>query len=308
MAKVLVVGSMNMDIVTQVHRHPIPGETIQGQDTQFFVGGKGANQAVAAARSGAIVTMAGALGDDFFGHEIRRELSIDRICTACVLTKSLMTGTAIITVDDSGENSIILSSGANAAYSGQDIQNLELAEYDAIVLQNEIPRETNRVVLEQAKQAGKTVFANPAPVLGFETGDLEFIDFLILNEIEAEALSGVKLDDISKAKEAGEHILKYGGQGVIVTLGSNGSFYIDSNGLMISTPAFLVEVVDTTAAGDTFIGAFVSKYLSGEGVEYSLNYASAASALTVSAHGAQSSIPEEAQVLEFMSTRKSGLG
>ncbi|OBZ19308.1 ribokinase [Bacillus sp. FJAT-27264] len=308
MAKVLVVGSMNMDIVTQVQRHPIPGETIQGQATQFFVGGKGANQAVAASRSGATVAMAGGLGDDFFGQDIHHKLSVDRIDMEGVLRKSLMTGMAIITVDHLGENSIILSAGANASYSEQDVQGLELSEYDAVLLQNEIPRETNRAVLGLAKVAGTTVFANPAPVLGFEVDDLKFIDFLILNEIEAEVLSGVELDDVAKAREAAERIMEHGVQGVIITLGSKGSFYIDSSGLMISTPAYQVEVVDTTAAGDTFIGAFVSKYLTGEGVEYSLNYATAASALTVSAPGAQSSIPEEAQVLEFMGKRKSSLG
>ncbi|MFF2016903.1 ribokinase [Paenibacillus sp. NPDC058177] len=306
MAKVLVVGSMNMDIVTQVQRHPIPGETIQGQETQFFVGGKGANQAVAASRSGTTVTMAGGLGDDFFGQDIRRKLSADNIGMEGVLRKPLTTGMAIITVDHLGENSIILSAGANAAYSEQDVQGLELSDYDAVVLQNEIPRETNRAVLKLAKVAGITVFANPAPVLGFELADLKFIDFLILNEIEAEALSGVKLDDVAKVDEAGERILKHGVQGVIITLGSKGSFYIDTSGLMISTTAYKVDVVDTTAAGDTFIGAFVSKYLTGEGVEYSLNYATAASALTVSASGALSSIPEEAQVLEFMEKERAG--
>ncbi|MFE4714230.1 ribokinase [Paenibacillus sp. NPDC056722] len=306
MAKVLVVGSMNMDIVTQVQRHPIPGETIQGQETQFFVGGKGANQAVAASRSGTTVTMAGGLGDDFFGQDIRRKLSADNIDMEGVLRKPLTTGMAIITVDHLGENSIILSAGANAAYSEQDVQGLELSDYDAILLQNEIPRETNRAVLKLAKVAGTTVFANPAPVLGFELADLKFIDFLILNEIEAEALSGVKLDDVVKVDEAGKRILEQGVQGVIITLGSKGSFYIDTSGLMISTPAYKVDVVDTTAAGDTFIGAFVSKYLTGEGVEYSLNYATAASALTVSAPGALSSIPEEARVLEFMGKERAG--
>ncbi|NUU61777.1 ribokinase [Paenibacillus agri] len=306
MAKVLVVGSMNMDIVTQVQRHPIPGETIQGRETQFFIGGKGANQAVAASRSGATVTMAGGLGDDFFGQDIRRKLSADNIGMEGVLRKPLTTGMAIITVDHLGENSIVLSAGANAAYSERDVQGLELSDYDAVVLQNEIPRETNRAVLKLAKVAGTTVFANPAPVPGFEVADLKFIDFLILNEIEAEALSGVTLDNVAKVDEAGERILKHGVQGVIITLGSKGSFYINSSGLIISTPAYQVEVVDTTAAGDTFIGAFVSKYLTGEGVEYSLNYATAASALTVSAPGALSSIPEEAQVLEFMEKERAG--
>lgn len=300
MANILVVGSMNMDIVTQVDRHPIPGETVQGHGTRFYAGGKGANQAVAAARSGASVNMAGGLGDDFFGHEIRHRLDEARIGLEHVVNKPIMTGMALITVDHRGENRIILSPGANGAYGAEDVASLELSGYDAILLQNEIPGGTNRAVLEKANNAGIPVFANPAPVAGFERQQLASIHFLILNEIEAEALTGVKIEDDTQARQACGEILKQGARNVIVTLGDKGSLYMESGGLTIATPACRVEAVDTTAAGDTFIGAFVSKYLSGHGTEYCLRYATAASALAVSSYGAQSSIPEEAQVLDFM--------
>ncbi|MEF2966648.1 ribokinase [Paenibacillus sp. M1] len=241
------------------------------------------------------------MGDDFFGHEIRHRLAETRIGLEHVVSKPIMTGMALITVDHRGENNIILSPGANGAYGAEDVASLELSGYDAILLQNEIPGGTNRAVLEKAKHAGIPVFANPAPVAGFERQHLASIHFLILNEIEAEALTGVKIKDVTQARQACGEIVKRGVKGVIVTLGGKGSLYMDSGGLTITTPAYRVEAVDTTAAGDTFIGAFVSKYLSGEGMEYCLLYATAASALAVSSYGAQSSIPEEAQVLEFMS-------
>jgi ribokinase len=301
MSNILVVGSMNMDIVTQVDRHPVPGETIHGKRTSFHSGGKGANQAVAAARSGSAVSMAGALGSDPFGNEIRRRLTDDGINLQYVLSKPATTGVAIITIDSMGENNIVLSTGANGLYSEADSEGLDFSSYDAILLQNEIPWDANRRVLEKAAMAGTRVIFNPAPALLIEQRYLPMIGMLILNEVEAEELTGLKVDRHESVQQACEILIGRGVKEVIVTLGSRGCFYLNDSGKSIATHAYKVSVVDTTAAGDTFIGAFAAKYLSGERIEDSLRYATAAAALTVSTEGAQSSIPTDNQVMTFIS-------
>jgi ribokinase len=300
MSNILVVGSMNMDIVTQVERHPVLGETIHGKRTSFHSGGKGANQAVAAARSGSAISMAGALGSDLFGNEIRRRLTEDGINLQYVLSKPVTTGIAIITIDSMGENNIVLSTGANGLYSEADSERLDFSAYDAILLQNEISWDTNLRVLEKAALAGTRVFFNPAPALLIEQRYLPMIGMLILNEVEMEELTGLKLDRQESIQQACEILIEQGVKEVIVTLGSRGSFYLNYSGKSIATRAFKVSAVDTTAAGDTFIGAFAAKYFSYERIEDSLSYATAAAALTITYEGAQSSIPTENEVLTFM--------
>lgn len=300
MANILVVGSMNMDIVTQVERHPVPGETIQGKGSRFYIGGKGANQAVAAARSGASVAMAGGLGSDAFGLDIRKKLAEDRIDLALVKEKPAMTGVALITIDRNGENNIILSAGANEEYGEDDADALELSGYDLILLQNEISPAATRKVLDNAAEANVPVCINPAPIDGFDRSGLHKAAFLILNEVEAEELSGVEIGGLGGARRAGKRLLGEGIPRLILTLGSAGAIYMDQAGVQVEMPAFAVEVVDTTAAGDTFIGAFAAKYAAGTELKESLRYAAAAAALAVSAAGAQSSIPDERQVRAFL--------
>ncbi|MEC0249122.1 ribokinase [Paenibacillus chitinolyticus] len=300
MAKILVVGSMNMDIVTQVERHPVPGETIQGNETRFFIGGKGANQAVAASRSGVSVAMAGGLGLDSFGADIRRGLAEDKINLDYVVDQPCMTGLALITVDGAGENNIILSSGANGRYGAEEIDQLDLSGFDVILLQNEISSEANQRVLARAAEKHIPVFMNPAPIDGFDRSQLHKVSFLILNEVEAEVLSGIRIEGSGQALEAGKKLLKDGIPHLIITLGSKGSIYMDQSGSQITLPAFSVDAVDTTAAGDTFIGAFAAKYVTGAGVHDCLRYATAASALAVAQPGAQSSIPTDDQVQSFL--------
>lgn len=300
MPNILVVGSMNMDIVTQVERHPVPGETIQGLETQFYSGGKGANQAVAASRSGAKVTMAGGLGSDTFARMIRSGLESDGINLDYVKEMNQPTGIALITIDQLGENNIILSAGANGALIESDVEQIPLGEYDALLMQNEIPEGATRKVLELAAEAGVPVFMNPAPLSGFDRSLLSMVDFLIVNEIEAGELTGISVDHMDNAHAAGRLLLQEGISHVVVTLGSKGSLYLDQQQTFIETPAFPVEAIDTTAAGDTFIGALAAKYAAGETLQDGLRYATAASALTVSGAGAQSSIPLEAQVLAFL--------
>lgn len=306
MTKLLVAGSMNMDMVTRVMRHPAPGETIHGQGTNFFFGGKGANQAVAAARSGAAVHMAGALGNDAFGREILSGLSAEGINVDHVIMKPVGTGTAVITVDAEGENTIVLSAGANGAYAPDDVKEIDFTNYYAVLLQNEIPWETNRAILLQAKEAGIRAVFNPAPAMRMDPQFLPLLDLLILNEIEAEAICGMPAGSSDQAKRAGERLVKSGVRAVIITLGSRGAVYADNSGEMMVIPSFRVTAIDTTAAGDTFIGAFAARYYSGHPLSFCLRYASASAALAVSVKGAQSSIPTEVQVLKFMESASHG--
>ncbi|WP_045518857.1 ribokinase [Neobacillus niacini] len=299
MPNILVVGSMNMDIVTRVNRHPLPGETIHGLNTSFFSGGKGANQAVAAVRSGATVTMVGALGEDFFGNEISRLLLNDHINLSHVKRKSSMTGVAIITIDDSGENNIVLNKGANGIFIPKDLLDVELIQYDAILMQNEIPWETNAFILEKASELNiKTVF-NPAPALTIKDRYFPMIDLLILNEIEASEMTNIPVKDQESAYQSALRLIEKGVSEVIVTLGKQGAIYMNQNGTVFRSSAFDVPTVDTTAAGDTFIGAFVSAYFNND-VADSLKYAAAAAALAVTKEGSQKSIPFLKQVNAFI--------
>jgi ribokinase len=303
MPGVLVIGSMNMDIVTRVARHPLPGETIHGRRTSFYSGGKGANQAIAAARAGCDVSIAGGLGHDFFGNEIMRLLSVDGINTDHICRKHEMTGVALINIDDSGENNIILSRGANGAYCEADLQGLAFDQYDAVVLQNEIPWDVNRIVIESAARERVKIYMNPAPAMCIEEQYLPMINTLIVNEIEAGVMAGTKVCSVDDAIGAARSLTDRGIEEMIVTLGTKGSVYLHRGGRQIITSIFEVDTVDTTAAGDTFIGTFIAKHLSKESIEDCLIYASAASALAVTREGAQDSIPYKEEVEKFITDR-----
>lgn len=212
------------------------------------------------------MAMAGGLGSDSFGGDIRKSLAEDRIDLSFVAEKKAMTGVALIAIDKAGENNIILSAGANGVYGEEDVDELNLSGYDAILLQNEISLAGNRRMLDKAAEANIPIFVNPAPITGFDRTWLSKINFLILNEIEAEELSRVRIDGIVNAREAGKQMLEAGIPHLIITLGSKGSLYMDQAGIEIEMSAFSVHVVDTTAAGDTFIGAFAAKYLAGVGL------------------------------------------
>ncbi|KMY48663.1 ribokinase [Peribacillus loiseleuriae] len=304
MSKILVIGSMNMDIVTRVNRHPLPGETIHGLETSFFSGGKGANQAVAAARSGATVTMAGALGEDFFGKEIREILLKDSIDLKYVKNKNQTTGMALITIDVLGENNIILNKGTNGLLTEEDLAEIDWLQYDAILMQNEIPWETNAYILEKMNEFKiKTIF-NPAPALPINNQYLQMIDLLILNELEVAEITEMAVEAEEDALRAAQILIKRGVSEVIITLGKKGAIYMNKTGTYYKSSAFDVQAVDTTAAGDTFIGAFVTSYLSNDDVVTSLRYAAAAAAIAVTLEGAQNSIPYSNQVNTFIEKKK----
>ncbi|MDF2938557.1 MAG: rbsK [Paenibacillaceae bacterium] len=309
MGKIAVVGSINMDVVNRVEHHPLPGETVSGLETAYIPGGKGANQAVAAARAGAQVLMIGAVGQDPFGGPLVQALETAGVDTGGVLVKAGTSGMAFITVDNSGENNIILSSGANGKLGVADMEagigNAAGALGDGdglggVLLQNEIPWETTVAAVRRAHALGATVYLNPAPARTVEDEVLALVDVLVVNETEAAAISGIQVTGSGDAGAAAEWLLGRGVGQVIVTLGAAGVVYASKEGECVSVPAFRVEAVDTTAAGDTFIGAYAAARERGSSVRDALRWASAAAALAVTRRGAQSSIPTADEVNRWL--------
>lgn len=302
MSKIVVIGSMNMDIVNHVENHPKPGETIKGWGTAYYPGGKGANQAVAAARSGGQVMMAGAVGTDTFAGKLVSTLQGEGINKDSILEKDGTSGIAFITVDSSGENTIILSEGSNGKFMPEDLDPIFRMKKsgDIILLQNEIPWPTTEYAIRTAHRKGVRVFLNPAPAVKVPKGLFPLLDMLILNETEVEAITDTPVKDIKHARIAASLLNEWGLKEVIITLGKNGSLYRNQEGCEIITPSFSVNAIDTTAAGDTFIGAFAAENVLGPPIQDCLQYATAAAALSVTIQGAQSSIPTREKILTFL--------
>ncbi|AFM41695.1 ribokinase [Desulfosporosinus acidiphilus SJ4] len=307
MRSIAVIGSLNMDIVNRVEKAPLPGQTIKALETSYVPGGKGANQAVAAARAGARVEMFGAVGADTYGEILLENLRSSRVGTESVLLKQdVGTGLAFITVDELGENSIIISPGANGKVETQDVQveERQLLEPDIIILQNEIPYSTVAYALEYFGAKGKYIIYNPAPAFAPPENAFSRVGLLILNETEAAVLSGAETGTIEEVHSAAKILVDKGCREVIVTLGAKGLFYLNREGTTVYLPAFKVAVTDTTAAGDTFVGAYATAMVEGKPVQEALRFASAASALTVTRKGAQTSIPERLEIDAFLSQRQ----
>jgi ribokinase len=303
--KLLVVGSMNMDIFTYVENHPKPGETLKSTKVMYCSGGKGANQAVAASLSGGNVYMLGAVGTDPFRESLLLSLKENQVNIDYVLEKETNSGLAFITVDTQGENHIILSEGANGLMEKRDIKEVLLKSItpDAVLLQNEIPWETTKYVMEMANEHNIPVYYNAAPAEKISEEVFPLIHTLIVNEVELSTLTGNEYGKGTNIVLALDQLINYGIEEVIVTLGKEGSHYKNASGKSIFTPAYHVETVDTTAAGDTFVGSFVSKRLHSNTIEHSLQFATAASAITVTRYGAQVSIPSKIEIEEFLSRK-----
>lgn len=314
MRRTLVVGSINMDIVNRVRSHPRPGETIPGLGVSYFPGGKGANQAVAAAQSGGQVRMFGAVGSDAFADSLQTNLGVNGVDTAFVQRVPGSSGLAFITVDAAGENSIIIDPGANGQLTTATLTTVAEALFDGVdtlVVQNEIPSQVTRLAMELAHSHGVQVIFNPAPVAGVTLDWLKHVDVVVVNETEAEALTQVRFDTArtvwKAAREAAAILLAAGAGTAVITLGSRGSLCAcvpdaGTGGIQyLEQPAFKVVVVDTTAAGDTFVGALAAKLAAAEADwPGALKFASAASALAVGKPGAQASVPAESDVLAFL--------
>ena len=296
---IVVIGSINMDLVLRVPRMPLPGETLTGGAFRTIPGGKGANQAVACARlsgkvaaGGQQVAMVGCVGDDAFGATLRAALVGDGIIDSHITTlPGVASGIASILVDDTGQNSIVIAGGANDLLSPAHIDAAKglIEQADIVVLQLETPMATVVHAIKLARSLGKTVVLNPAPAASLPAGVLELVDYLIPNEIEAAMLAGVSPEG-ADAKALAAALQKLGSDNVIITLGSKG-VHAALYGGDFTFPAEVVQAVDTTAAGDTFIGGFVAGLASGMDEAEAIQQGQRAAAWSVTKPGAQTSIP-----------------
>jgi len=304
MADIIVVGSINADLVVRAPRFPLPGETIQGEDLATIPGGKGANQAVAAARLGADVAMVGRVGTDSFGTSLIENLKQNHVNATRVHRDEIVaTGTAIIVVDAHGQNSIVLSPGANAKVEPADVEPASFLDSKLLLLQLEIPTETVLHAARLAKESGLRVLLNPAPARELPNELLALVDFIIPNETELAQLTKQTVSDEKSAETAARSLVTGEAQIVIVTLGANGTLIVNRNSAK-HIPSFKVNVVDTTAAGDAFIGGFAVALLGGQSLEDAVQYASACGALAVTKFGAQPSLPTADEVKQFLRARQ----
>ncbi|CAG8863080.1 Ribokinase [Pseudomonas fluorescens] len=298
-AKVVVVGSLNMDLVAWAERLPRGGETLPGE--RFFTapGGKGANQAVAAARLGATVAMIGNVGDDAYGQQLRQALAQERIdCQAVSVCQGVSSGVALIVVDATSQNAIVFIPGGNGQLLPESVQRFDalLQGAEVIVCQLEVPLATVAWTLQRGRELGKTVILNPAPAAGpLPQGWLGHIDYLIPNESEAEALTGLPVHDLHSACRAAERLIRWGVGKVIVTLGAQGVLFADGSGSQ-HYPAPQVAALDTTAAGDTFVGGFAAALAQGLAEGDAIGLGQRAAAISVTRAGAQPSIPRLAEL------------
>ncbi len=296
--KILVVGSINVDLIVSTDVFPKEGETVSGNGFRKAAGGKGANQAVQLARLGADVTMVGAVGDDADGREMRELLCCEGIDTSHITVKeNLPTGSAVIVLHGA-KNRIIVYAGANGAIKPCDVEFLEseIAAYDMVVLQLEIHMEINEAVAEYAHKSGVPVFLNIAPYAPVSDEMLSCITYLSPNETEAESMSGVTVADLEGAKKAASIITARGAKNVVITLGAKGAYHYGENGEFYSPAVKGVVAVDTTAAGDSFIGGFCYSVCTGASIEEALEFANHTAAITVSRMGAIPSLPKFAEV------------
>ncbi|MBK9211253.1 MAG: ribokinase [Anaerolineales bacterium] len=300
MPNILVIGSLNADLVVRAPHFPQPGETISGDDLHIIPGGKGANQAVAAARQGASVAMLGRVGNDSFGPFLLDSLKSDSVDITHVHTDDSATGTAIIVVDANGQNSIVLSAGANGKVSPADVDHASDLSPSLILLQLEIPTLTVLHAAQVAKQNNIRVILNPAPAKSLPDELIALVDFIIPNETELSLLTGLEVKDISSAEQAAKILLDRGAKHVIVTLGSKGALFV-SDKQVTHIEAYSINVVDTTAAGDAFIGGFASALLRGLEIEEAVKYANACGALAATKFGAQPSLPTKEETEKFIS-------
>ncbi|HSZ33442.1 MAG TPA: ribokinase [Puia sp.] len=298
---IVVIGSSNTDMVIKTGHLPGPGETILGGTFLMNPGGKGANQAVAAARMGGNIIFICKTGADVFGKQSARLLQEEGIDTSLLISDpALPSGVALITVDKNGENCIVVASGANANLSSSDLLPAlqVISESSLVLMQLEIPLETVSYVASFSFENNIPVILNPAPACALPDILLRNISILTPNKTEAEMLTGIRIDDIPSAKQAAQKIKGRGVKTVIITLGSKGALVFDKN-VFTEIPALSVTAVDTTAAGDTFNGSLVVALSEGKNIIEATKYACKASAISVTRIGAQASIPFKWEVDAF---------
>lgn len=296
--KIIVAGSINMDVVVQTARHPKPGETIFGHDLHYIPGGKGSNQAVAASRLADDVYLIGKLGRDPFGDALTQFLSGENLALDYLsYSDEQPSGIALITVDDASENTIVVVSGSNFQLSAEDVQAVPLAANDVVVSVFEIPQETIKVLFTKARAVGAKTVLNPAPAAAFTDGLLPLVDYLIVNETELAYFAGreVASDDPSELQAQATILRHAPEQHIIITLGSQGVLCVHGDEV-IRVAGKQVKAVDTTGAGDCFTGALAVGLSEQMQLDRAIHFANTAASLSVQALGASTSMPKRAAV------------
>lgn len=301
MKKITVLGSINMDLIFTVDQMPVKGETRFSEHFLMSPGGKGANQAVACAKQNVATNMLGSIGDDALSMMCQKALESYRVnCEYLYTVKDMTCGVAGIMIED-GDNRIIVDSGANQHH---DITTIEkyissLSNQDILISQLEIPINVIKQAFKTAQKQNVLTILNAAPSLKLDQEIYQTVDILIVNEIELEMQADMDINTKDDIKTAVMGMLKKGVGAVLVTLGENGCIYVTED-TWIDVPAYTVNVTDTTAAGDTFIGAFAAKLLHNNNIKEAMQFATAAAALTIQSLGAQRSIPTEDEVIAFI--------
>ena len=305
--RLLVVGSINLDLVATAPRLPQAGETISGMSFNTFPGGKGANQAYAAARLKTPVSMLGKVGNDSFGVDLRANLESVGVNTHAIEIAPTSSGIAQITTAENGDNIIVVVAGANGRVLPADLdRHLDTIRNASIILtQLEIPLETVAHLADLAKQEGIPLVLDPAPAQQLPASLLNCVEWLTPNESETCALLGLSLDELSgnRLKEISQMLLGLGSRNVILKLGQRGCYLALADGTRMLMPGYKVRPVDSTAAGDAFNGAFASSLIQGNDAVASARWACAVAAVSVTRQGAQPSMPTRAEVREFLETR-----
>ncbi|MFR9711115.1 ribokinase [Paenibacillus sp. MB22_1] len=307
--KVAVIGSLNMDIVVETRRHPQVGETLLGEQIRFIPGGKGANQAVAAARLGAETAMIGAVGEDAFGRELLEALRQDGVDISGVKRlPGCTTGVASIYVAE-GDNSIVVVPGANYRVSPEDIDENEdkLRRADIVLLQLEIPVDTVFYAAQKAKSLGKTVVLNPAPAQPLPPELFGYVDYVTPNRTELSRYTGMDADG-TKLAAAMRRMKEMEAKHIITTLGADGSAYLTEDGEVRTVPGHQVKVVDTTGAGDCYNAGLAVSLAKRRSLREAVEYAALVSALSVTKFGAQAGMPSEAEAERFAAKLKTKTG
>jgi ribokinase len=305
--KLVVLGSINADHVLNIRQFPQPGETVMGSHYNVAFGGKGANQAVAAGRSGADVSFIACVGSDDIGERVRNQLASDQIDTRPIeAIADTTTGVALIFVNEEAENVIGIDAGANKALTPEYLERYkqQIIEASALLMQLESPLESVIAAARIAKDHQTQVILNPAPACELPDELLSLVDMITPNETEAEKLTGVKVSSSEDAARAAQVLHDKGIATVIITLGSKG-VWLSQQGQGKNVPGFKVKAVDTIAAGDTFNGALVTALLEGTPMDQSVRFAHAAAAIAVTRAGAQSSVPWRHEIDDFLAHQES---
>lgn len=300
--KLVVLGSINADHILNIEQFPRPGETVIGKQYKVAFGGKGANQAVAAGRSGADIAFIACVGADDVGERVRRQLATDRVDTQSIeAIEDCTTGVALIFVNGEGENVIGIDAGANAALTPAYLARYQqrVSDADALLMQLESPLETVVAAARLAKQHQTRVILNPAPARELPDELLAMLDMITPNETEAERLTGIAVDSELDAARAAQVLHQKGIETVLITLGSRG-VWLSERGEGKLVPAFKVEAVDTIAAGDTFNGALLTALLEGKALQEAVRFGHAAAAIAVTRPGAQPSVPWREEIDAFL--------